>query len=134
MDHLSEGQIKFLRTRLEQEALDLQARITERSAAIAEGSEGDLRDIEDQAAREAMRFQAMQLLAHDQARAAEVEAALGRMDAGVYGICEESDEPIPYRRLELDPATRYTAEAQEQVEREQALGLDNPTPDEPIAY
>lgn len=134
MDHLSEAQVTMLRGRLDQEATELRERIAERSATIAEGSEGDLRDIEDRAAREGMRFQAMQLLARDQGRLAEVEAAIGRMDAGVYGTCEETDDPIPFRRLEIDPATRYTAEAQEQVERDRALGLDNPTPDEPIAY
>jgi DnaK suppressor protein len=134
MDHLSEAQITLLRSRLDREATELRERIAERSATIAEGNEGDLRDIEDKAAREGMRFQAMQLLTRDQARMAEVEAAIGRMDAGVYGNCEESDEPIPFRRLEIDPATRYTADAQEQIERERALGLDNPTPDEPIGY
>jgi DnaK suppressor protein len=134
MDHLNKAQLESLRGRLEQESVDLQARIAERSAAIAETGETDLRDIEDKAAREAMRFQEMQLLAHDRARAAEVEAALGRMAGGSYGICEESGEPISFRRLEIDPATRYTAEAQEQLERERELGLTHPTPDEPIAY
>lgn len=134
MHHLGEAQLTLLRTRLEREDLELRERIAERSATIAEGSEGDLRDIEDKAAREGMRFQAMQLLAHDRARLAEVEAALERMDAGVYGICEESDEPIPFRRLEIDPATRYTTEAKEELERERAQEDDNPTPDEPIGY
>ncbi|MFV8749943.1 TraR/DksA family transcriptional regulator [Nannocystaceae bacterium ST9] len=134
MDHLGEAQLTTLRARLDQEAKELRERIAERSMTIAEGSEGDLRDIEDKAAREGMRFQAMRQLTREQARLAEVEAALARMDAGEYGICEESDEPIPFRRLELDPATRYTAEAQAEVERERAQDRDDPTPDEPIGY
>ncbi len=134
MDHLGEAQLTMLRGRLDQEANELRERIAERSDAIAEGSGGDLRDIEDKAAREGMRFQAMQMLTRDRARLAEVEAALARMDADEYGICEESDEPIGFRRLELDPAARYTAEAQAEVERERAQAGDDPTPDEPIGY
>ncbi len=134
MDHLSEAQLTSLRARIDQEANELRERIAERSSAIAEGSGGDLRDIEDKAAREGMRFQAMQMLTRDRSRLGALEAALVRMNANEYGICEDSDDPIPFRRLELDPATRYTAEAQEDLEREQAQDRDDPTPDEPIGY
>lgn len=36
----------------------------------------------------------------------EVLAALGRMDAGTYGICEVSGNPIEPERLAADPAVR----------------------------
>ncbi len=36
----------------------------------------------------------------------EVEAALGRMDAGTYGLCQRCGLPIPEERLEALPATR----------------------------
>jgi RNA polymerase-binding transcription factor DksA len=40
-----------------------------------------------------------------QARAAveEIDAALGRLDEGTYGICQASGEPIPKERLEAIP-------------------------------
>ncbi|HET6585401.1 MAG TPA: TraR/DksA C4-type zinc finger protein, partial [Nannocystaceae bacterium] len=53
-------------------------------------------------------------------RAGEVSAALARMDAGTYGICEETGEPIPFERLRSEPTTRYTVEALELLERERA--------------
>ena len=34
-----------------------------------------------------------------------IEAALRRCDSGDYGYCQECDEAIDPRRLELDPAT-----------------------------
>jgi RNA polymerase-binding transcription factor DksA len=37
---------------------------------------------------------------------AEVEAALGRIDAGTYGKCEVSGEEIEADRLEANPAAR----------------------------
>jgi len=38
-----------------------------------------------------------------QARVAEIDAALGRMDAGTYGRCEACGKPIPEARLEVVP-------------------------------
>lgn len=37
----------------------------------------------------------------------EVERALGKLDAGTYGVCEECEEPIAAARLEAMPATRW---------------------------
>ena len=133
MQHLRADQLAQLRSALEQEAAQLRERIAEQGADLVESAETDLRDIEDKAAREAMRFGSTRMLARDRARMREVEAALARMSSGDYGICEESDDPIPFRRLELDPATRYTAAAQEELERERADEHD-PNPDEPIGY
>jgi RNA polymerase-binding protein DksA len=36
----------------------------------------------------------------------EVEAALGRLDAGTYGVCEVCGEPIAEGRLEARPVAR----------------------------
>jgi RNA polymerase-binding transcription factor DksA len=38
-----------------------------------------------------------------QARVAEIDAALGRVDAGTYGICDSCHSPIPEARLEAVP-------------------------------
>jgi RNA polymerase-binding transcription factor DksA len=37
------------------------------------------------------------------ARVAEIDAALGRVDAGTYGTCEACGKPIPEARLEAVP-------------------------------
>ena len=39
----------------------------------------------------------------------EVEAALHRLDAGVYGDCSDCGEPIALQRLLVQPATRRCA-------------------------
>lgn len=46
---------------------------------------------------------------HRQAEKAveEAEAALERMDAGFYGICEKCQSPIALARLEAVPQTRF---------------------------
>jgi DnaK suppressor protein len=38
-----------------------------------------------------------------QAKVVEIDAALGRVDAGSYGICEACGKPIPHARLEALP-------------------------------
>src|SRR4051812_37723723 len=38
-----------------------------------------------------------------------IDNALARMDAGVYGRCEECDEPIAIERLKVMPYTRLCA-------------------------
>lgn len=132
MDHLSEQQLAGLRTKLETEQAELSERIASSTSVVADNLDPGRGDVEDQAAEEAGRFQAKQLLTRDRARLAEVEAALLRVAEGEYGICEESDEPIPFRRLELEPTTRYTVAAQEALEAEG--GVADPHADEPIGY
>jgi DnaK suppressor protein len=41
--------------------------------------------------------------AEAQARVAEIDAAIGRVDAGTYGRCESCGKPIPHARLEVLP-------------------------------
>jgi DnaK suppressor protein len=50
----------------------------------------------------------------------EIEAALEKMHSGEYGVCEGTDEPIGFKRLELRPWTRYSVGYKEMLEREKA--------------
>lgn len=64
---------------------------------------------------------ALSLLSADQDALYEVEQALKRIQKGTYGVCEMTGEPIPLSRLEAIPWTRFTVEAQAQLEKEGAL-------------
>jgi len=46
----------------------------------------------------------------------EIDAALKRIEDGTYGICELTGEPIPWERLEAIPWTRFSIEAENQLE------------------
>ncbi|MEZ5356313.1 MAG: TraR/DksA family transcriptional regulator [Bryobacteraceae bacterium] len=46
----------------------------------------------------------------------ELRAALKRMDQGVYGVCEDCEEPIPSRRLDAMPFARLCIRCQEHAE------------------
>jgi RNA polymerase-binding transcription factor DksA len=47
----------------------------------------------------------------------EIDAALLRIRNGRFGVCELTGKLIPRERLEAIPWTRYTVEAQAELER-----------------
>ena len=49
-------------------------------------------------------------------RLQQVQAALNRVQAGEYGCCLSTGEPIGYRRLKARPETPYSLEAQTRIE------------------
>jgi RNA polymerase-binding transcription factor DksA len=61
-----------------------------------------------------------------EAQLAEIDAALGRLDGGTYGICELCGKPIGEERLEAMPATRYCVEDQARAEREGRAAAGTP--------
>lgn len=64
---------------------------------------------------------ALSLLSSDQDAIYEIEEALKRIERNTYGICELTGKTIPKARLEAIPWTRFTVEAQAQLERDGAL-------------
>ena len=64
---------------------------------------------------------ALSLLSSDQDAIYEIEEALKRIEKNTYGICELTGKPIPKARLEAIPWTRFTVQAQSQLEKEGAL-------------
>ena len=64
---------------------------------------------------------ALSLLSSDQDAIYEIEEALKRIEKKTYGVCELTGKPIPRARLEAIPWTRFTVQAQAQLEKEGAL-------------
>jgi RNA polymerase-binding transcription factor DksA len=64
---------------------------------------------------------ALSLLSSDQDAVYEIEEALKRIEKKTYGVCELTGKLIPRARLEAIPWTRFTVEAQAQLERDGAL-------------
>lgn len=64
---------------------------------------------------------ALSLLSSDQDAIYEIEEALKRIEKNTYGVCELTGKPIPKARLEAIPWTRFTVQAQAQLEKEGAL-------------
>jgi RNA polymerase-binding transcription factor DksA len=60
---------------------------------------------------------ALSLVSSEQEALSEIEAAIKRVHAGTYGICEATQKPIAKERLLAVPFTRYSTEAKKEVER-----------------
>lgn len=59
----------------------------------------------------------LSLVSSEQEALAEIDAAIKRIHDGTYGTCEVTGKPIAKERLLAVPFTRYSAEAQKQIER-----------------
>lgn len=60
---------------------------------------------------------ALSLVSSEQEALAEIEAAIKRIHDETYGVCEITGKPIAKDRLLAVPFTRYSAEAQKEIER-----------------
>lgn len=76
-------------------------------------------ETDDDAAAETQRQADVAHLARTATALHEIESALGRIDAGDYGLCIDCDEPIDLRRLQAHPAALRCARCQQRAE---ALG------------
>ncbi len=81
-------------------------------------------DVADRASSETDR--AIELRARDRQRKliSKIEAALGRLDDGTYGYCEETGEPIGLKRLDARPIATLSVEAQERHEKRERVYRD----------
>ena len=83
-----------------------------------------LPDVVDRATAESDK--ALELRTRDRQRKLimKIESALRRIDAGTYGFCDETGEPIGFRRLEARPTATLSLEAQERHERKERTVRD----------
>jgi DnaK suppressor protein len=118
MDVLSAEQIGALHERLlseKQRILDMYEADV-RAGQLA-GADDGTEDIVDQANKAWNREFMFSLSDNERKHLLLIEAALGRLEAGSYGICLHSGEPIAFPRLLAVPWARYTVDIQERIEK-----------------
>lgn len=69
------------------------------------------------AEKQRMNNAALQELDFLKSRLGLVQRALAKIEAGVYGLCEETEEPIGFERLSVVPWARFAVHVQEVRER-----------------
>jgi len=80
-------------------------------------------EVLDEIQRTADREIALSTLSRNWKTASEVNEALERIAAGVYGICEECEEPIGERRLNAIPWAKLCIRCQSKEDAANAAGL-----------
>jgi DnaK suppressor protein len=117
-------QVEYFRQRLLRWRGDL---LKDADGTLASLSQGGIHeaDITDRASVETDR--ALELRTRDRARKliAKIDQALQRIEAGTYGYCEETGEPIGLKRLEARPIATLSIEAQERHERMERVHRDD---------
>ncbi len=68
--------------------------------------EDEIDDVVDMAELQIDNVTDQTLLRKLEAEIAEIDAALGRIKDGSYGICQKSGKPIPVERLKANPYAR----------------------------
>jgi len=116
---LSVEQVAILQDRLRAEREALNLRLASRRRALGDVPARQADDA-DWASDSAAQSLAVRLVDRDVKMLHEIDAALDRIAAGVYGVCERSGEPIGFERLRVRPWTRFAVAAKEAVERDRA--------------
>jgi DnaK suppressor protein len=114
-EHMSPSQLLYFRNKL----LAMRDELIGESEQTILGLKSETRDIGDdaeRASRETENILELRNRDRDRKMLAKVGAALRRIEEGTYGICEDTDEPIPVARLDARPQTTLTYDAQERRE------------------
>ncbi len=82
-------------------------------------------DFTDRASEETDR--ALELRTRDRQRKliSKIDSALRRIEDGTYGFCEETGDPISFKRLDARPIATLSIEAQERHERRERVHRDD---------
>ena len=119
-EFMNQGQVEYFRNKL----ISWKESIVQESRETIEGMQSGSRnipDVTDRASEETDR--ALELRTRDRQRKliAKIDSALRRIDDGTYGYCEETGDPISFKRLDARPIATLTIEAQERHERRERV-------------
>ncbi len=120
---MNDRQREYFRRKLIQWREDILRESRETLVALQSENENHP-DVADRASSETDR--AIELRARDRQRKliSKIESAIGRLDDGSYGFCEETGEPISLKRLDARPIATLSVEAQERHERRERVYRD----------
>ena len=120
---MNERQRDYFKRKLIQWRDDLLRESRDTLAALQSENENHP-DLADRASSETDR--AIELRARDRQRKliSKIEAALGRIEDGSYGYCEDTGEAITVKRLDARPIATLSVEAQERHERRERVYRD----------
>lgn len=120
---ITEKLVHECRDKLLKTKMDLLNRVKEAREKLDLGEKGG--DEADQTMRLLAEQEMLNLNDRLRSQLFEIESALGRIESGAFGYCEETEEPIEVERLRAIPWTRLSiegAELRESVNRRYARG------------
>jgi DnaK suppressor protein len=115
--------LKYFRSVLlkERERLMLRSRVGADSVSDIQVDPDDLPDESDLAATEVQQNMIFRMRDREAKLLRAIQEALGRIEDGTYGICEETEEPIEIDRLKAIPWTTLSLAGAEIRERKRKV-------------
>ena len=123
-EYMCPRQLEYFRRKLLAWRDELMAESQETIDHLRDQSNQDVGDEADRASRESEH--GLELRTRDRYRKLlrKIEQALGRIDDGTYGYCEDTGEEIGVRRLDARPIATLTVDAQERREMKEKVLAD----------
>jgi DnaK suppressor protein len=112
--------LKQIRELLQSKINDLLAEAGKTVIDMA-GQEEKLPDLNDRASQESELNLEIRMRERERKLIVKMRDAIERIDAGVYGICDECGEPIGAKRLMARPVTTYCIECKTREEKRQKM-------------
>jgi DnaK suppressor protein len=123
---LTKTQVSELRRLLEARRAELIANIQHKAATGPKVEPDQVIEELDQAAASQNQAVTLRVMDKEVKLLRQVNFALAKFDTGEYGLCEETEEPIGYKRLKVVPWTRYSVAYKEQREQQQMQNSSRP--------
>jgi len=123
-EYMNPQQLEYFRQKL----LAWRNSLIEESQETINNLRGEVRDVGDEAERASRETEnSLELRTRDRYRKllGKIDEALGRVDDGSYGYCEETGEEIGLARLEARPNATLCLDAQERWELKQKQMRDS---------
>ncbi|MFQ5842048.1 MAG: TraR/DksA family transcriptional regulator, partial [Thermodesulfobacteriota bacterium] len=105
------------RKRLLQAREEIIEQMRQRDGSAQEIGQDGIQDIGDESVTIYNRHLLMSLSENERVKLIEVDGALDRIENGSFGMCEECEEPIALKRLEVIPNARYCVRCKEELEK-----------------
>lgn len=114
-DALTAAEIKEIKKHLEELKADAEKRLKDKkNMDMPENEVGDPIDVASQSLDKEILFE---LSGNSHNTIGQIEAALRKIEKGIYGRCELCRQPIPKKRIKALPFARYCVNCQHSSER-----------------
>ena len=123
-DFMNDKQVEYFKSKL----IAWKESIVQESRETIVDMQSDTKNIPDAADRASEETdRALELRTRDRQRKliSKIDSALRRIEDGTYGYCEETGDPISFRRLDARPIATLSLEAQERHERRERVHRDD---------
>jgi DnaK suppressor protein len=114
MDAENLAEIKAQLLQLREEILKEAKRFYAESQTLGKDGVPDIGDMSSNSYNQEV---LMNLSNAQQGRVRDIDAALERIDKGVYGLCQRCEEEISPKRMEVRPFSRYCIDCKAEVEK-----------------